>query len=86
MYCTWTSPAPLATSQSVIARLASATPSPFRLISGLAELIAGPSPVNASPSQPSVGCTVRTIGSPNAVAKSQSRWSWPGTAMIAPVP
>ena len=35
---------------------------------------------------PSGGCTVRTIGRSNASAKSQSRWSWPGTAMIAPVP
>ena len=45
-----------------------------------------PSPVNASPSQASPGSTVRTIGSPNTVAKSQSRWSCAGTAMIAPVP
>jgi hypothetical protein len=66
--------------------LASATPSPFRLTSSFQELIAGPSPVYASPSQSSGGWTVRTIGSPNAEAKSQSRWSWPGTAMIAPVP
>ena len=50
------------------------------------ELIAGPLPVNAPPSKPSVGCTVRTTGNPNASAKSQSRVSSPGTAMIAPVP
>ena len=67
--------------------LASATPSPSRLTSSLLELIAGPSPVKAvSSSWPSVGCTVRMIGRSNAVAKSQSRSSWPGTAMIAPVP
>jgi hypothetical protein len=34
----------LPASQSVIAFLASATASPFRLISAFAELIAGPSP------------------------------------------
>ena len=61
-------------------------PVPSSEIASLAELIAGPSPVNASPSQPSGGCTVRTIGRSNFVAKSQSRWSCPGTAMIAPVP
>ena len=66
--------------------LASATPSPDRSISSLAELMAGPSPVKASPSQPSGGCTVRITGRSNAWANSQSRWSWPGTAMIAPVP
>ncbi len=67
--------------------LASATPSPSRLSSSLLELIAGPSPVNAvSRRGPRSGCTVRMIGRSNAVAKSQSRSSWPGTAMIAPVP
>ena len=51
------------------------------------ELIAGPSPVKAlSSSWSAVGCTVRMIGSPKALAKSQSRVSCPGTAMIAPVP
>ena len=48
--------------------------------------MAGPAPTYASPSKSALGSTVRTIGSPNFVAKSQSRWSWPGTAMIAPVP
>ena len=67
-------------------RLASSMPSPSSDTSSLALLIAGPSPPYALPSQPSGGCTVRTIGSPNASAKSQSRWSWPGTAMMAPVP
>jgi hypothetical protein len=28
----------------------------------------------------------RTIGRPSFVAKAKSRSSWPGTAMIAPVP
>jgi len=50
------------------------------------ELMAGPSPVYASPSQPSGGWTVRVMGSPYLDAKSQSRWSWAGTAMMAPVP
>ena len=49
-------------------------------------LMAGPSPVYACAGQPSGRATVSMIGSPNAVAKSQSRWSSPGTAMIAPVP
>ena len=35
---------------------------------------------------PAGGCTVRTIGSWCCVAKSQSRSSSAGTAMIAPVP
>ena len=73
-------------SQSMIRALACSTASPFRLTSSFAELIAGPSPTNASPSNPTGGATVRTTGSPYAAAKSQSRWSWPGTAMIAPVP
>ena len=30
--------------------------------------------------------TTSTMGRPNAVAKSQSRWSWPGTPMTMPVP
>jgi hypothetical protein len=69
-------------SQSMAARLASAMPSPF----SQSLLIFGPSSGYASPSHPSGGCTVRTIGSSCALAKSQSRWSSPGTAMIAPVP
>ena len=79
-------PSPFASSQSMVTRLASPTPRPSSEISSLAELIAGPSPVKASPSQSSGGCTVRTMGRSNFVANSQSRWSWPGTAMIAPVP
>jgi hypothetical protein len=71
----------------MMAFLASATSSPSRLSPpGTLELMAGPTPVNASPSKSGVGSTVRMIGRPKAVAKSQSRWSWPGTAMIAPVP
>ncbi len=66
----------------MIAFLASATSMPSRK----PELMAGPSPVNASPSKPSVGRTVRMMFRSNTFAKSQSRWSWPGTAMIAPVP
>jgi hypothetical protein len=59
---------------------ATGSPSSHRL------LIAGPSPTYAWPSKSSGGWTVRMIGRSNASAKSQSRWSWPGTAMIAPVP
>ena len=77
---------PEGTSQFVMTRLASATSRPSRLTSSLCELIAGPSPVYASPCQPAGGATVRMIGSPNASAKSQSRSSCPGTAMMAPVP
>ena len=33
-----------------------------------------------------VAATTRGIGRPYLVANSKSRWSWPGTAMIAPVP
>ena len=78
---------PLASSHAVIAALASGTASPSRLSSALAELIAGPSPVKAVDSSwPCDGCTVRMTGRSKAVAKSQSRSSWPGTAMMAPVP
>ena len=82
-------PVPLASSQSMMRVLASSIASPSSEISSLAELIAGPAPVKASPpdsSKPSVGCTVRTTGRSNVAANSQSRWSCPGTAMIAPVP
>ena len=41
-------------------------------------LMCGPSPVKASPSQPSGGWMVRTMGRPWAWAKSQSRWSSAG--------
>jgi len=50
------------------------------------ELIFTPSPVYASPGQPSGRLTVSMIGSSCWRAKSQSRWSSPGTAMMAPVP
>jgi hypothetical protein len=66
--------------------LASSTSSPSSEISALLELIAGPFPVNASPSKSSGGLTVRTIDRSKVRANSQSRWSWPGTAMMAPVP
>ena len=46
-------PEPCDSSHSMIRAFASSTPSPSRLTSLLAELIAGPSPVKASPSQPS---------------------------------
>ena len=53
------------------------------------ELISLPSPGVATPlsagSDWSVSTTTRT-GSPNLRAKSRSRWSCAGTAMIAPVP
>ena len=73
----------------MIRALASSIGRPSSEISSFEELIAGPAPVNASPpasSNPSDGCTVRTTGRSNFAANSQSRWSWPGTAMIAPVP
>ena len=70
----------------MIVRLASVTPMPSRETESLAEFTAGPSPVYALPSQPSGGWTVRTIGRSKTSAKSQSRWSWAGTAMMAPVP
>ncbi len=66
--------------------MASALSRPFSEISSLAELIIGPPPVQASPSQSAGGWTVRTTGSPKAPANSQSRVSSPGTPMIAPVP
>jgi hypothetical protein len=54
------------------------------------ELTSVPSPAYASASgvvavAPGAAIT-RTIGNPNRCANSKSRSSWPGTAMIAPVP
>ena len=80
------SPWPCSTSHSVMAAIASAFSSPSSEISSFDELIIGPMPVYAPPSKSAGGCTVRTTGSPNASANSQSRVSSPGTAMIAPVP
>ena len=62
--------------------LAAATSRPSRK----PEFILTPSPVHAPPSNPSGGCVVRTTGRPWAAAKSQSRSSSAGTAMMAPVP
>ncbi len=53
------------------------------------ELISSPSPGVATPVSAGSGasvCTTKRTGSPNARAKSRSRWSCAGTAMIAPVP
>src|SRR6266571_475669 len=63
-------------------RLASATVSPSRK----PELILIPSPPYASPTHPAGRLTVSMIGRLCCLAKSQSRWSSPGTAMMAPVP
>jgi hypothetical protein len=54
----------------------------------IGELIATPSPTNAASADtsPSTGSTTCLIGILNFLAKSQSRWSCAGTAMIAPVP
>ena len=82
-------PTPCASSQVMVVALASTTPMPSSTSESFRLLMAGPSPVNAWPpasSKPSVGCTVRTIGRWYASANAQSRSSWPGTAMIAPVP
>ena len=72
----------------MIVAFASAMPRPSstRPRSGAALLTAGPSPTYALPSKSSGGRTVRMIGSSKTSANSQSRWSCPGTAMIAPVP
>jgi len=80
------SPWPCSTSQSVIVAIAVALSRPSSETSSFAELIIAPAPVHAPPSQSAGGCTVRTTGSPKVSAKSQSRVSSPGTAMIAPVP
>ena len=66
--------------------MAAAMASPLPMPSMKPLLMWVPSPVNASPSQPSGGWMVRTTGRPCTWAKSQSRWSSAGTAMIAPVP
>jgi len=74
-------PCLFSSSQEIIDAFASATPRPF----SHSLLIAGPSPVKA-PSNPSGASTVRMMGRSKISAKAQSRSSWPGTAMIAPVP
>ena len=79
---TLASPRPCSTSHAVAAAIASTLPRP----SSQPELMWGPSPVKAPPAQSAGRSIVSTMGSPKAVAKSQSRWSSPGTAMIAPVP
>ena len=76
------SPRPWSTSHAVADAIASTLPRP----SSQPELMWGPSPVKAPPAQSAGRSIVSTMGSPKAVAKSQSRWSSPGTAMIAPVP
>ena len=85
------SPCRASSSQAIAASLAAATSTPLRSGPGTASGSTGeftwrPGPEYASPSQPSGRSTVSTIGMPNAVAKSQSRWSSPGTAITAPVP
>ena len=68
-------------------RSPSSSPRPRVSPSRKPELIFTPSPVYACVSSQSGGrFTVATIGSPCSLAKSQSRWSSPGTAMMAPVP
>ena len=62
-------------------RLASGVASPSRK----SEFTALPSPTYAA-SLTSPPETTSTIGRSNARAKAWSRSSWPGTAMIAPVP
>ncbi len=57
---TFCSPTPSVSSHSMAFALAWVTPSP----SSHSLLMAGPSPVYASPSNPSGGCTVRMIGRP----------------------
>jgi hypothetical protein len=74
---------PLATSQSMALLFASSMVSPSRN----PELILTPSPVYACVSGHSGGLfTVAMMSRPCCLAKSQSRWSSPGTAMMAPVP
>jgi hypothetical protein len=82
---TFRDPTPIASRGSIASAVAAVTARPSRK----PLLILTPSPPKASPppsSQPSGGCTVRTMGSPCNWAKSQSRWSSAGTAMMAPVP
>ena len=67
-------------------RLASGVGRPLMEISGLAELTEMPSSTKPRQSLPSGGWTTWTMGRLNLVANSKSRVSWPGTAMMAPVP
>jgi hypothetical protein len=74
-------PAPLSTSQSSVRAAAALLDKPSRK----AELTIAPSSSHACSSMlPPLSTS--TMGRPNLRAKLQSRWSWPGTAMIAPVP
>ncbi len=73
LYVTAPWPYPYSSSHPIIAAFAPSTPIPSRVRVSRAEFTAGPSPTNALPAKSPGGCTVRTIGSPNASAKSQSR-------------
>ena len=66
---TFRSPIPCSSSQAMARSMAASLKSP----SSQALLMAGPSPVYASPFQSAGGWTVRTMGSSYALANSQSR-------------
>jgi len=93
-------PAPASSSQPIIRSLASVIARPSSVTSSLLDAMPTPSPVKASghsdagasgersraSNHESGGRTTPTTGSSNSLANSKSRWSWAGTAMIAPVP
>jgi hypothetical protein len=76
-------------SQSTILRLPSATLIPSNspeFTSTQPSLSVNAASSGTSASLAASRATTRTMGSWNCVANSKSRSSWPGTAMIAPVP
>ena len=79
-------PLPLASSQSAIASNAAAEVRPSNSPDAMTIPGSTNAPAEMSTASPSDGRITCTMGRPNRVANSWSRWSWAGTAMIAPVP
>ena len=75
---------PFSSSHLVMAGMASLTLMPSRkpelTMMAFSSLLIHASLVTSPP------LTTSTMGRLNSLANSQSRWSWPGTAMMAPVP
>ena len=78
-------PIPFSVRNSVILFFASATESPFRK-SELTRVPVSTSVNTASFTSTGLPATTSMMGMSNFLANSQSRSSWAGTAMMAPVP
>ena len=79
-------PLPFSSSQAYILFLASSTDRPFRKSELTSVPVATSVKASLSRSLGTVPLTTSMMGRPNFLANSQSRVSWAGTAMMAPVP